>query len=174
MSGVWIVTGTSASGKTTVAGLLVERFERSVMIEGDVLRTFVRRGFAPMTPDLDPEGLAQLALRHRATAQLADLYAEEGFTVVVDDILLGASLERFLGMLRARPRRLVVLAPRADVVVDRNRGRAKNGYARFTVEQLDRALREETPRIGLWLDSSEHDAPQTVAELLRRQDESHV
>jgi hypothetical protein len=127
-----------------------------------------------MTPDLDPEGLAQLELRHRAAARLADLYAEAGFAVVVDDILLGPSLEPFLDLIRTRPRHLVVLAPRADVVVARNRGRAKDGYASFTVEQLDRALREETPRLGLWLDSSDQDPQTTVEEILRRREEAHV
>jgi hypothetical protein len=172
VGGVWIVSGVSASGKTTVAGLLAERFERCVVVEGDSLRSLVRRGAAPMTPDLDPEGLAQLELRHRAAARMADVYAEAGFTVVVEDILLGPSLEPFLGELRSRPRRLVVLAPRSEVVAARNRGRGKDGYARFTVEQLDRALRHETPRLGLWLDSSDQDADATVEDVLRRQDEA--
>jgi predicted kinase len=174
MSGVWIVTGVSAAGKTTVARLLADRFERAVLVEGDMLRTLVRRGYAPMTPELDPEGLAQLELRHRAAARIADLYAGAGFTVVVEDILLGPALQPFLRLLRSRPRRLVVLAPRADVVAARNRSRSKNGYARFSVAQLDRALREDTPRLGLWLDSSEQDERTTVEELVRRQEEALV
>ncbi|MET8144094.1 hypothetical protein ABZU32_27630 [Sphaerisporangium sp. NPDC005288] len=38
--------------------------------------------------------------------------------------------------------------------------------AAWTVDVLDHALREETPRIGLWLDTSEHTPDQTVSAIL--------
>lgn len=44
--------------------------------------------------------------------------------------------------------------------------RPKTGYGVWTVEALDHALRAETPRIGLWLDTSEHTPAQTVSEIL--------
>jgi hypothetical protein len=42
------------------------------------------------------------------------------------------------------------------------------------VEALDRALREETPRLGLWLDTSELTLTETVEEILGRADESAI
>ena len=39
---------------------------------------------------------------------------------------------------------------------------------------LDHSLRAETPRLGLWLDSSELSVGETVEEILRRIDESRV
>jgi hypothetical protein len=42
------------------------------------------------------------------------------------------------------------------------------------VAALDRALRAETPRIGLWLDSSDLSVAETVDEIVRRADESRV
>jgi hypothetical protein len=42
------------------------------------------------------------------------------------------------------------------------------------VAALDRSLRAETPRIGLWLDSSELSVGETVEEIMRRSDESRI
>ncbi|WP_405687468.1 hypothetical protein [Streptomyces sp. NBC_00057] len=45
--------------------------------------------------------------------------------------------------------------------------RCESGYgAEWTVEALDRVLREETPRIGLWLDTTGQTVEQTVDTVL--------
>jgi hypothetical protein len=43
----------------------------------------------------------------------------------------------------------------------------------FTIEGLDHEL-GQTPRIGLWLDTSAQTAEQVVAEILRRRDEAVI
>jgi len=48
-----------------------------------------------------------------------------------------------------------------------------SGYGDWTAEALDTMLRD-TPRLGLWLDSSNQAADQTVEEILRRADEALV
>lgn len=63
---------------------------------------------------------------------------------------------------------MVVLAPRFAAVAAREAGRGKVAYGAFTVEDLDTVLRDETPRIGLWLDTSDLTVDQTVAEILAR------
>lgn len=47
-------------------------------------------------------------------------------------------------------------------------GRAKLGYDAFDVDGLDRILREETPRLGLWLDTSAQTVEETVDAVLTR------
>ena len=47
-------------------------------------------------------------------------------------------------------------------------GRAKTAYGDYTVAGLDAALRRDTPRIGLWLDTTDQTPRQTAAEILRR------
>jgi hypothetical protein len=71
---------------------------------------------------------------------------------------------------------LVVLAPRVDVLRAREAGRAKDAYDDevVTPELLDRALREETPRVGLWLDTSEQTPEETVEEIVSRLPEALV
>lgn len=68
--------------------------------------------------------------------------------------------------MRTRPLYVVVPAPSAAAVHTREAMRPKTGYGLWTVEALDHALREETPRIGLWLDTSDQTPDQTVAAIL--------
>jgi chloramphenicol 3-O-phosphotransferase len=113
-------------------------------------------------------------LRHLLTARTCDTYADAGFTVVAQDVVLGDELSEMVAMIRTRPLHVVVLAPRPDAVAAREAKRGKRAYGPWTVAALDHSLREETPRLGLWLDSSELSADETVEEILRRGDESRI
>jgi chloramphenicol 3-O-phosphotransferase len=163
-----VITGISAAGKSTVAHALAERLPRSVHLRGDSFRRMIVNDRADMRPDRQEAALEQLRLRHRLTAQALDTYVAAGFTVVAQDVLLGPMLEEILGDIATRPLSVVVLCPSVDSVKAREAGRNKVGYANWTVEELDRGLREQTPRIGLWLDNSKQTVEQTVDEILRR------
>lgn len=125
-------------------------------------------GRADPTPGAGDEAERQLELRYRQSAAAADAYAAADFTVVWQDVVLGPPLATIPALVRTRPLLVVVLCPRPDVVASRERGRAKTGYAAWTVAQLDAGLRGETPRFGLWLDSSDQTPEETVDEILRR------
>lgn len=79
-----------------------------------------------------------------------------------------------LVQLRLRPVHVVVLAPRADALAVRASARGKAGYGVWEAEELDRGLRETTPRLGLWLDTSEQTPEETVDEILARLEEARV
>lgn len=166
-SAVVVITGVMASGKSTVAGLLAERLPRAAHVRGDVFRRMLVSGREEMLPGAGDEALAQLELRYRLSASTADEYARAGWTAVVQDVVLGAELPRFLARVRTRPLYAVVLAPSPAAVHAREAARPKSGYgAGWTVEALDRSLREETPRVGLWLDTSELAPEETVDAIL--------
>ena len=160
------MTGPSAAGKTTVGRLLAERFDRAAFVEGDAFRRSIVRGRAEMTPEPSPEALRQLRLRYRLAAAAADAYAAEGFAVVAEDVIAGPLLEEALGLIRSRPLHLVVLTPSAEALGARDAARGHTGYDRFSVEQLHRAFVEETPRVGLWLDTSDETPEETVDRIL--------
>ncbi|MEU9554279.1 AAA family ATPase [Streptomyces fumanus] len=165
--GVILITGVMAAGKSTVAELLAGRLPRAAHVRGDVFRRMMVSGREELLPEETPEARAQLELRHRLSASVADEYARDGWTAVVQDIVLGQELRRYVTRVRTRPFYVVVLAPAAAVVRSREDQRPKTGYgAGWTVDALDRALREATPRIGLWLDTSEQTPDQTVAAIL--------
>ncbi|MGP3961382.1 AAA family ATPase [Nonomuraea sp. 3N208] len=174
MTGAVLITGISASGKSTVAQALAERLPRAAHVRGDTFRRMVVSGRAEMTPQLADEATRQLHLRYRIAAAVADQYAEAGFTAIVQDVVLGADLERFVTWIRTRPLQVVVLAPDQAAVERREGERAKTGYGDWTVAALDQALRRETPRIGLWLDTSRQTPDETVAEIIARAEEARI
>jgi predicted kinase len=170
---VFVVTGIPAAGKSTVAQALAERLERSVHVRGDLFRRMVVNGRVDMGPaDPPAEALRQLRLRYALAASVADRYAEAGFDVVLQDVVLGPDLADMVAALRTRPCHVVVLTPRADTVRERDDARqASRGKVAYRpgdegIAGLDRYLRTATPRIGLWLDTSEMTVAGTVEAIL--------
>lgn len=131
-----LVTGIMASGKSTVAQLLSERFEKSVYLRGDIFRKMIVKNRKEVEPGIGEDEMDQLRLRYRLAAHSADAYYQAGFTVVVQDVVIGPMLSDFISYIQSRPFYVV--------------------------------LRDETPRIGLWLDTSELTPEETVNEILTR------
>lgn len=167
-SSIFVITGIMAAGKSTVAQLLAERFHKGVHIRGDIFRRMIVSGRVEMTPDAGEEAYRQLNLRYRLAAHAADAYCSQGFHVVVQDNIYGRELQDFVSMIHCRPLFVVVLCPRPEVVAQREAARGKKGYGDWSVEALDHVLRNETPRIGLWLDTSDMKPEETVEEILKR------
>jgi cytidylate kinase len=163
---VIVITGAMASGKSTVAELLAARLDRAVHLRGDVFRRMVVSGRVDMTPDASTEALAQLRLRYDLTVATAEAYAAAGFDVVVQDVIIGPELADFVARIATPNRYLVVLAPSVASLERREQDRAKTGYTSFSPADLDHVLRQETPRIGYWLDSSELTPDETVDAVL--------
>ena len=167
---VVLLTGISASGKSTVAELLASRFAHGVHVRGDVFRRMVRAGRADMTAEPSDAARRQLQLRYRIAAGVTDQYFDAGFSVVVQDIVLGPALARVCGHdpePAAAGRGARAEHRSGQAARSRSRQTAYGG-ARHTAEDLDRALQEETPRIGLWIDSTDQTPDDTVAEIVRR------
>ncbi len=164
----FLISGPSASGKSTVARLLAERFERSVHLEGDCFRRSIVAGRHEMTPDASPEAVRQLRLRYRLATAAADTYFEDRFTVVLEDVIAGPLLPECVGLVESRPVHVVVLVPSVRTLSRRDADRGRTGYAHWPVERLYELFAHETPRLGLWLDTSEQLPAQTVGEILAR------
>lgn len=162
-----LITGNMAAGKSSVAQALAERLPRSVHLRGDLFRRMIVNGRAAMGAELSVEALGQLQLRYELAAAAARRYVEAGFTVVYQDIVIGAALREAIERFQGQRLAVVVLCPRADVVAARDRARAKTGYADpAAVQYFDQALRTGTPRIGYWLDNSELTVAQTKDDIL--------
>ncbi|UHA76046.1 AAA family ATPase [Paenibacillus sp. 481] len=170
-----LVTGIMASGKSTVAQLLSERFAKSVHVRGDMFRKMIVNDRKEVEPDAGYDEMEQLRLRYRQAAQVADTYVQAGFTVVVQDVVIGPMLNEFISLVQSRPFYVVVLNPSSEAVTEREATRSKTGYVAWTVDALNSVLENETPRIGMWLDSSEWTPEETVEQIWARwQDEALV
>ena len=139
---------------------------RGVHVDGDVFRRFVVAGRHEMTPDPTPEALEQLRLRYRIAAGAADAYAAAGFTVALEDVVAGPMLNEVVALIHACPLHVVVLLPRLEVVRARDAARATDGYEHFSPERLYRLFAEATPRLGLWIDTSEQTPAETADAIL--------
>jgi predicted kinase len=163
--GIILITGAMAAGKSTVAQRLAESLPRSVHLRGDVFRRMIVNGQAAITPDGWDDAQSQLHLRYDLAIDAAKTYVAAGFTVVYQDVILGPDLHYVSDRLAGTDHRIVVLSPSPIVLAQRDRDRNKTGYADWTPEELDRSLRQETPRLGLWLDTSDLTVDETVARI---------
>lgn len=162
---VILLTGVQASGKSTVAEALAGRFPRGVHVHGDVFRRWVVSGRVDPAPDAPDEAWRQLALRHRLTADVARGYRDAGFTVVAQDVVLGEHLPAMVDAI-GEPVHVVVLDPDPAAVAQRLGERAKQTSEAWTVDALVAGLREGTPRLGTWLDTSAMTVDETVDAVL--------
>lgn len=126
-------------------------------------------GHMAMSPEVSDEAWAQLRLRYRLGAQVADTYVEAGFTVVLQDVVAGPVLAEYVEFITSRPLFVIVLTPRPEVVAAREAAREKTGYDNgWSIEEFDRGFRGTTPKIGLWLDNSDQSPGETVDTILER------
>lgn len=171
---VIVITGIMAAGKSTVAQLLAERLPKAAHVRGDVFRRMIVSGREEMTPEQPPEAVAQLRLRYEQAAAAADRYAAAGFTAIMQDVILGSHLADVMKMVTTTPKYAVVLAPSPAAVAAREAARAKTGYGDWTPEMLDAGFRQDTPELGLWLDTSDLTAEDTVSTILHRLPEARM
>jgi len=169
-----LITGIMASGKSTVAQRVAERLPKSVHLRGDVFRRMIVNGQAAIESPLTEAAMSQLRLRYQLAAQAADSYCAAGFSVVYQDVIIGAILQDVVEMHRQWPLYVVVLCPSPTAALERDAHRHKQVYQSWTPEGLDHALRHETPHLGFWLDSSSLAVEATVDAIFAHLDEARI
>jgi cytidylate kinase len=177
-----LITGLQAAGKSSVGRALAERIARSAFIEGDLFGEMIVSGRVRMSDAPQREARRQLHLRYDLATAAAVTLRAAGFTTVHSDIILGDDLAGYAAMAGPGPVRIVVLAPDAAALTARERARSKDAYGRYS--EGDEALEEviqrhlvwldESPEIGIRVDSSAQLVGETVDEILSRWDEALV
>lgn len=171
---ILVVSGAQGAGKSTVATLVAESLPRAVVINGGQVQKLIVSGLSwPSGADeMDEAFVRQLRTRLKGACALAQVFADDGFVAIVEEQVVGERVDHLLEELGDRGFRFVMLAPRHEVVVERERGRGTDLHERWGSWQEE--IEGRTRRIGLWLATSEQTPEETVAEIADRWDETWV
>ena len=172
-STIWLLTGPTGAGKTTVADALCARYEKAVHIPVDDLRDWVRSGYASPIGNIDSEKVhAQFRLARSCATFIAMEYAAAGYAAVVDDVVGGIAREAFDPLIQAGARR-VVLMPSLEVALARNRDRTNKTFDTAVLEPATRGLHAYMERENIgpgWtvIDSTSLSVEETVDAIVAR------
>jgi hypothetical protein len=170
---ILVVSGLPGAGKSTTARLLATRMPRAAHVEADQLQALIVSGSVTPDPDgIRGEAERQLRLRLRNACLLARSFRADGFAAIVDDIVAGRRLDQVMEDLDGVPFGFVMLLPELEYV--KARWRAMRSPFVDQWDWIDDEIRNDTARVGLWLDTTALSPEQTVDAILDRLDETTV
>jgi adenylylsulfate kinase-like enzyme len=174
VTAAWLITGIPGAGKSTVARGLACRLPCGAHVEGDLLQEMVVAGLVYPGQEPVEESNRQMSLCVRNQCLLARSFAEAGFVPIMDYVVVTrARLDLYRQHLGNLDLHFVVLNPRPDVVLGRDRAREEKHVAhRFLY--LQEELVRELSGVGLWIDSGELTAEETVDAIFEHQDAARL
>jgi hypothetical protein len=133
-----ILSGPTASGKNTVGDLLARRRERCAVVDFDLVRAMFVQPHAP--PWLGEEGNMQQLLGVKLCCKLAEGFAENGWKVIILDVLSDKTARMYQRLLHQYNPKIVQLLPELDEL---NRRFCERG-ACLTNEEFAMVYEEQT------------------------------
>jgi chloramphenicol 3-O-phosphotransferase len=169
---IFLLTGTPGSGKSSVAQALLQRFEFGLHLPVDDLREFVVSGISHPVPTLTEETGRQFKLARESAAMTAKLYANDGFAVVIDDVISSDDVSSiFEAALTGFNFHKILLQPRLEVALERSRTRTNKNFDPSFLEDAIKHIHawmtaQELPKDWLRIESTELNLEQTVDAVL--------
>lgn len=170
---VIVLSGLPGAGKSTLSRRLALALNPGAHVEADRLQDLIVSGAVHGTVSgISEEAARQIRLRLHHAALLARSFREAGFNVVIDDIITGHRFDELRAELAGVPYSFVMLV--RDLEVMKESWRAMGSPFVNSFDWIDAEIRESTPRVGLWIDSTHQTEDETFNEIMRRLDEAQV
>ena len=174
---IFLLAGSPAVGKTTVARALAAKFAKSIHIPLDTMRDMVISGLKLPNPIWSQELIEQLALSRESVSAMATLYNQAGFVVAIDDFYDPYSrLVEYRALFLTSQTQKILLYPSEQTALARNlqrygpgeRANHLAGGIRIVYDHLQTAVAELKDQGWIIVDSTEQSVEETVAEILER------
>ncbi len=171
MKPIFLIMGTPASGKSTVAKALMQRFAQGVHIPVDNLRQMVVSGLSDMALEVPPATLEQLRLARETASSMARIYSDNEFTVAIDDFWYSEKPDQVYSQKIGQRITRILLLPNLETTVQRLYSRnPEEGSFKKILEQAIGYLYtqiEVHPKTNwLVIDSSDLSIEETVDKIL--------
>ncbi len=162
-----VVTGQLAAGKSSAARAVLDRFPLGYLVDVDGVREQVTSGLAgPL--EWTEETTRQFGLALDGSAALAAVYHRAGFAVAIEGAVDPADVDAALEAVGLLEHRVgVVLHPRLEVALERNRSRTTKSFDTAVLEEVMVSIDADLATAAVppgWtvLDTSDEDLAATV------------
>ncbi len=168
---IYLISGTPASGKSSVCKALMQRFAKGVHVPVDDLREMVVSGIAHPVPTWTDETTRQFALARENAVQMATNYSRAGFTVAIDDVFSTKDFETdYAPHLERAEFKRILLLPNLEVALQRSSSRTNKNFDPKGLEPAIRYLHNEYTNMDqegwIVIDSSGLTIEETVSKIL--------
>jgi guanylate kinase len=164
---ICLITGPAGSGKSSVSKELVKKFERSAVIEVDILRHMIKGGYIKPWPHTEEVDL-QLSLSVKNACDMATNLLEKGFNVFIDDVVGGKLLEQYSNFFKNENFKVFLLMPSLEDLLRRFDDRGNNKELRERTIELHENFSEKQDKFN-WhiINSSGQTLDETVDEIYK-------